>query len=84
VIFIGCKLFNVGRENKKYCAADGCKRAPAHPQAMFVELSLITGKAPPDGQSDKKYPEKMQLEPRNTPKTRNDKALPSTAGSPSR
>jgi hypothetical protein len=30
------------------------KKAPAPPQAMFDASSLITGKAPPDGQSDKK------------------------------
>jgi hypothetical protein len=29
------------------------KKAPAHPQALFDDASLITGKAPPDGQSDK-------------------------------
>jgi hypothetical protein len=29
------------------------KKAPARPQAMFDDTSLITGKAPPDGQSDK-------------------------------
>jgi hypothetical protein len=30
------------------------KKAPANPQALFDNASLITGKAPPDSQSDKK------------------------------
>jgi hypothetical protein len=34
--------------------SDAGKKAPARPQAMFDALSFITGKAPPDGQSDKK------------------------------
>jgi len=33
---------------------DPGKKAPAHPRAMFVDPSLITGKAPLAGQSDRK------------------------------
>jgi hypothetical protein len=32
---------------------DAGKKAPVHPQAKFDGWSLFSGKAPPDGQSDK-------------------------------
>jgi hypothetical protein len=59
VIFIGRKLFNIGRESNKTAhgstiPTDTGKIAPANPQAMFDGLSSFTGKAPPDGKSDKK------------------------------
>jgi hypothetical protein len=37
-----------------YIPAGAGKKAPANPKALFDNASLITGKAPPDGKSDKK------------------------------
>jgi hypothetical protein len=49
VIFIGCKLFNIGRESNKTArridsTTGAGKKAPANPQALFDNASLITGR----------------------------------------
>jgi hypothetical protein len=59
VIFIGRKLFNLGRESNKTARrfnSNGRRQKSAGTAASQVRwLVMVIGKAPPDGQSDKKH-----------------------------